>query len=190
MEYSTVLWSLDLPWLTFLAYWIIKAPKTRQTQKQESFVPRYFVMLLLVTCYVLIFSRSARIGFLATRFVPDAKEVVVAGVVVTWIGVGLAICSRYHLAENWSSRVSIKQGHELIRTGPYARLRHPIYTGLLLATLGSAIAIGEWRGLLGLGFAVVAYSIKARKEEAMLTEQFGDAFTEHKRNTGFLVPKL
>jgi len=190
MDYSTILLSLDLPWITFLVYWIIKAAKTRQTQRKESFASRYSVMFLLVLGYVLILNRRAGIGVLGKRFVPNVLPVVILGVTVTWLGVALAIWARNHLAENWSSAVTIKQGHELIRTGPYARLRHPIYSGLLLATLGSAVAIGEWRCLIGVCLVLAAYSIKARREEAMLTEQFGESFQEHRRHTGFLLPRM
>jgi protein-S-isoprenylcysteine O-methyltransferase Ste14 len=190
MEHSTLLLSLDLPWLTFLIYWIVKASKTRQTQRKESFASRYLVMMVLVFGYVFIFSPSTRTGPLGRRFVPNGLGIVIAGVAGTWLGVGLAIWARYHLAENWSSRVTIKQDHELIRTGPYARLRHPIYSGLLLATAGSALAIGEWRCVVGLFLVLAAYSIKAKREEAMLTEQFGEAFQEHRKHTGFLLPRL
>jgi len=190
MSQATLLWSLDLPWLVFLAYWIFKAAKTRETQKKESFLSRYGVMLILILGYVFIFSPQSRIGVLAQRFLPHMLAAPVAGVLIAWVGVAVAIWARYHLAENWSARVTIKKGHELIRTGPYSRLRHPIYSGLLLATLGTAVAIGEWRCLVGFFLVLVAYSIKAKREEAMLTEQFGEAFAEHRRHTGFLLPRL
>jgi protein-S-isoprenylcysteine O-methyltransferase Ste14 len=185
---------IDAAWITFLTVWVIAARKTRATQRREPAFSRYGIMVLLVAGYVLILSPKARIGFLGQRFLPDilvVKLVVkVVGVIVTWLGVGLAIWARRHLAENWSARVTIKVDHELIRTGPYARLRHPIYTGLLLATLGPALALGEWRGLLGTGIALIAYSLKAKKEESMLRAQFGAAFEEHSRHTGFLLPRL
>jgi len=183
------LW-VSAAWITFLIYWIIKAGKTRETRRKESWESRYGVTLVLIGGYLLIFNRHTRIGLLGRRFVPDASSVLILGVVVTWIGVALAIWARHHLAENWSSRVTIKQGHELIRTGPYSRLRHPIYTGLLLATLGSAIAVGEWRSLVGVCLVLAAYSFKAKQEEAMLTQQFGEKFQEHRKHTGFLLPKL
>jgi protein-S-isoprenylcysteine O-methyltransferase Ste14 len=182
--------SLDLPWIAFLVYWIIKGAKTRETQRKEPVASRYGVMLILIVGYVLIFSTRAAIGVLGQRFVPATTDVALLGVVVTWLGIALAIWARHHLGEYWSARVTIKQGHELIRTGPYARFRHPIYSGLFLATLGTAVAIGEWRCLLGVALVLIAYSIKAKREEAMLTEQFGDAFAEHRRHTGFLLPKL
>ncbi len=112
---------------------------------------------------------------------------VVIGSVLTWMGIGLAIWARYHLAEYWSARVTIKEDHQLIRTGPYARLRHPIYSGLVLAAIGSALVIDQWRCVLGLCLIVTGFCIKARKEEAMLTRQFGDAFREHQKQAGFLI---
>jgi len=190
MRFETLPLSIDLPWIVFIVYWIIKAAKTRKTQRRESFASRYVVMLVMVAGYVFIFSPSTRIGLLGRRFVSHNVSVVILGMVLTWLGVALAIWARYHLAENWSGRVTIKQGHELIRIGPYARLRHPIYSGLLLATLGTAVVIGEWRCLVGVCLVLLAYSIKAEREEAMLTEQFGEAFQEHRRHTGFLLPRL
>ena len=181
---------IDVPWIVFLVYWVIAARKSRATQKREPFASRYGVMLLLVCGYFLLFSPRARIGFLRDRFLPKNLGVMVAGIVLEWLGVGLAIWARRHLAENWSARVTIKVGHELIRTGPYARLRHPIYSGLLLATLGTAVAVGEWRAPLAVCLALAAYSFKARKEEAMLAAQFGSAFEEHRRHTGFLLPRI
>jgi protein-S-isoprenylcysteine O-methyltransferase Ste14 len=120
------------------------------------------------------------------RTIPGA----ILGVACTWTGIGLAIWARYHLAEYWSARITIKEGHQLIRTGPYARLRHPIYTGLILATIGSALVIDHWRCVLGVLLVTVGYCFKARREEAMLGQQFGEAFQEHRKHTGFLFPKF
>lgn len=114
----------------------------------------------------------------------------IVGSILTWMGIGLAIWARYHLAENWSARVTIKQDHQLIRTGPYARLRHPIYSGLILAAIGSAVVIDQWRCVLGLCLIVTGFCIKARKEETMLTQQFGEAFHEHQKHAGFLIPRF
>jgi protein-S-isoprenylcysteine O-methyltransferase Ste14 len=69
-------------------------------------------------------------------------------------------------------------------------LRHPIYTGLLLASVGTAIAFGELRGLLGVCLMLAAFTIKAKKEENMLITQFGPTFEDHCRHTGFLLPRF
>jgi protein-S-isoprenylcysteine O-methyltransferase Ste14 len=181
---------IDLPWIVFVLYWAAAAFNTRVTQKRESSVSRCGVVLLLPCGYFLLFYPHIKLGILGKRFVPESLAIETLGVFITWLGVALAIWARRHLAENWSARVMIKVDHELIRTGPYARLRHPIYSGLLLATLGTALAKGEWRGLLAVCLTLAAYSLKARKEEEMLGDHFGSAFDEHRRHTGFLLPRL
>jgi protein-S-isoprenylcysteine O-methyltransferase Ste14 len=177
-----------IPWGVFLVYWLIGALKTRTTQKQESLISRFAILLVETVGYVLVFRNSAGIGFLGNRVVPRNLVGPIVGSALTWLGIGLAIWARYHLAEYWSARVTIKEDHKLIRTGPYARLRHPIYTGLILATIGSAMVIDRWRCVLGVCLVVAGYCFKAKKEESMLTQQFGDAFREHQKHTGFLVP--
>jgi protein-S-isoprenylcysteine O-methyltransferase Ste14 len=77
----------------------------------------------------------------------------------------------------------------LIRSGPYAHLR-PIYTGIILATTGTALTIGEWGCVPGVLLVLTGFSLKAMKEENMLTEQFGSAFEEHRKHTGFLIPRF
>jgi protein-S-isoprenylcysteine O-methyltransferase Ste14 len=171
-------------------FWAVGALKTRPTKRTESFASRFGVTFIMAAGLVCIFSDAPQLGVLDRRFIPDNFVVAVAGVVLVWLGIGLALWARYHLGQNWSARVTVKEGHELIRTGPYARLRHPIYTGLLVALTGSVLEKGEWRCMLGVAFALAGLSLKALREEAMLTEQFGDRFVDHRRSTGFLVPRL
>jgi protein-S-isoprenylcysteine O-methyltransferase Ste14 len=121
---------------------------------------------------------------------PHTLVSAIVGSTFTWLGIGLAIWARYHLAEYWSARITIKEDHQLIRTGPYARLRHPIYSGIVLAAIGSAVVIDQWRCVLGVCLVLIGYCIKARKEETMLTQQFGDAFREHQKHAGFLIPRF
>ncbi|HYL46878.1 MAG TPA: isoprenylcysteine carboxylmethyltransferase family protein, partial [Candidatus Limnocylindrales bacterium] len=95
-----------------------------------------------------------------------------------------------HLGKYWSAEVTIRSGHELIRTGPYAHIRHPIYTGILLALVGTVLVIGEYRALAALAIAVIGFVRKAKKEESFLEGQFGAAFEEHRRLTGFFLPRF
>lgn len=181
---------LEIPWTIFLVYWLIRAFKTRPTRQEESFASRYLVMVLVTIGYALVFTRSIGIGFMGDRFIPQTRVGAILGVVFTWMGIGLAIWARNHLAEYWSARVTIKEGHQLIRTGPYARLRHPIYTGLIMATIGTTLVIDRWRCVFGTCLVVLGFCLKARKEESMLSQQFGEAFGEHQRHTGFLLPRF
>ena len=84
------------------------------------------------------------------------------------LGLAFSVAGRVWLGDNWSGTVTLKQDHELIRSGPYRWVRHPIYTGLLLAILGSAIALGEWRGLVALALVAVAFLRKVAIEERFL----------------------
>lgn len=178
------------PWIVFIAYWAVGALKTRRTVRQESFVSRYGVLLLEILGFVLLFSDVGEIGVLGRRIVERTDALTVSGIALTWIGIGTALWARYHLGQYWSARITLKEDHRLIRTGPYAYLRHPIYSGLDLAAIGSALAIDRWRCVVGVVLIILGYAIKAKREESMLAAQFGDDFEEHCEHAGFLIPRL
>jgi protein-S-isoprenylcysteine O-methyltransferase Ste14 len=180
---------IEAPWVIFVAYWLVGAFKTRRTERTESFASRYGILFLEIAGFALLFLDEAGIGILGERVVPHIGAVAAVGVVLTWIGIAIALWARWHLGQYWSARITIKEDHKLIRTGPYARLRHPIYSGLDLAVIGSAITIDRWRCVFGVGVIIAGYWIKARREEAMLTAQFGADYQEHCRHTGFLLPR-
>jgi protein-S-isoprenylcysteine O-methyltransferase Ste14 len=179
-----------IPWVIFLAYWIYGALRTRRTVRTESAVSRYGILALELLGFGLLFLDHTGIEFLDRHIVQQSDAQALIGVALTWIGIGIAVWARYHLGQYWSARVTLKEGHQLIRTGPYAHFRHPIYSGLDLAALGGVVAIGEVRSVLGLVLIIAGYWIKARTEERMLSAQFGDQFREHCRRTGFLLPKF
>lgn len=181
---------IEGPWIVFAAYWAISALKTRRTAKKESFAARYGIMFLEISGFVLVFDDGAGIGVLGRRVFHHVPEIAIAGVVLIWTGIALALWARWHLGQYWSGRITIKEDHKLIRTGPYARLRHPIYSGLELAVIGSALALDRWRCVVGVCVIILGFWIKARREEAMLLTQFGAEFQEHCRHTGFLFPRL
>jgi protein-S-isoprenylcysteine O-methyltransferase Ste14 len=111
------------------------------------------------------------------------------GIALVATGLGFAVWARSYLGTNWSSVVTLKEGHALVRTGPYKYVRHPIYSGLLLAVCGSAAVTGEWRGILALGLAILALLYKSRVEEARLRETFSE-YDAYCRHTAALVPFL
>jgi protein-S-isoprenylcysteine O-methyltransferase Ste14 len=95
-----------------------------------------------------------------------------------------------YLGTNWSGTVTIKQDHELITGGPYRFVRHPIYSGLLLAFIGTALARGEWRGVLAVALTFVAFWRKLRIEEQWMRQQFGVAYEEYARRVAALAPHI
>lgn len=181
---------IEVPWIVFVAYWLVGALKTRRTERTESFASRYGVLFLEIAGFALLFVGEAGIGILGQKVLRGSYPLDVTGTALTWAGIVLALWARWHLGQYWSARITIKEDHKLIRTGPYARLRHPIYSGLDLAAIGSALAIDRWRCVVGVCLIILGYWIKAKKEEAMLTAQFGADFQEHCRHTGFLLPRF
>jgi protein-S-isoprenylcysteine O-methyltransferase Ste14 len=182
--------TISASWLIFLAYWLVSAFRRKRTKSRESVSQRLSYVIPLVLVWIL-FSRGApQMEWLYARFVPDTLGFAWMGAALTVAGIAIACWARYHLGENWSGTVTLKENHELIRTGPYRNIRHPIYTGILLALLGTAIALGEVRGIIAVGIAWASFYSKARREESFLAREFGDRFTEHQRHTGMFLPSF
>jgi protein-S-isoprenylcysteine O-methyltransferase Ste14 len=119
---------------------------------------------MMVLIFVLLYSERLALGPLGWRFVPDSALVRNSGIALTFVGAAVAIWARYSLGQYWSGRVTLKVDHQLIRFGPYAHVRHPIYSGLLLAMAGTALVIGEWRAAVGVLLAIVEFSRKAARK--------------------------
>ncbi len=177
-------------WLVFLAYWSVSALKLKSVKHREPRGERLLQLAFMVAAYFLMFNEQFSRGWLLSRFVPASPTIGKIGVALTVAGIALAIWARWHLGENWSAAVTLKEGHELISSGPYRHIRHPIYSGMLLAFVGTALALGEYRALLAICIVVVAFYAKAKKEERFLTQEFGDKFREHCRRTGMFLPKF
>jgi protein-S-isoprenylcysteine O-methyltransferase Ste14 len=177
-------------WLVFLAYWLVSALKLKSVKHREPRGERLIQLAFMVAAYFLMFNDQFSRGWLASRFVPGSPTIGKLGVALTVAGIAFAIWARWHLGENWSAAVTLKEGHELISSGPYRHIRHPIYTGMLLAFVGTALALGEYRALISICIVVVAFYAKAKKEERFLTQEFGDKFREHCRRTGMFLPKF
>ena len=177
-------------WILFGLYWLISALKLKKIKKRETWSQRFRYVLLLVAAFYLLTRPEAHYGWLGARFVPANPGVAWLGVLLTAAGVGVALWARWHLGANWSGVVTLKEGHELIRTGPYRAIRHPIYTGILLGLLGTATAMGEVRGLLAVAIAWLSSYWKARREESFLLHEFGEKFEAHVKQTGMFLPKI
>jgi protein-S-isoprenylcysteine O-methyltransferase Ste14 len=122
--------------------------------------------------------------------VPHVFEVWTMGLALTAVGVGISVWARLSLGSNWSGVVTLKKDHQLVRTGLYRWIRHPIYTGILLAMVGTAMIAANLRACLAVVLALVTLYFKARREERFLREEFGASFEEHSRRTGMFLPRL
>lgn len=184
-------WQIELmPWYVIAIYWAITWLGVKRTKAREKSADRMITLAVVVLAYNLLFANWVRIGPLRLRFVPQNAWIAWSGIALTWQGVALAIWARYCIGQFWSARVALKEGHQLIRSGPYAVVRHPIYTGLFLAAAGTALVGGEWRGVLAVALLLAAHSRKALREESLLTSEFGQEYANYRRSTGFLFPRL
>jgi protein-S-isoprenylcysteine O-methyltransferase Ste14 len=177
-------------WLLFALYWFVAAFGVKRTAKRQNPAERILYIVYMAAGFFLLYQENPNWGPLNRRFVPDELWIAWFGSALCAAGILFAIWARRTIGKDWSAEVQIKEGHQLIRSGPYAHIRHPIYTGLLLATFGTALLIGEYRGLVGFAMFLVGFTRKARKEESFLATEFGPAFEEHRRHTGFFLPRF
>ena len=177
-------------WIAFLLYWRIKAVGTKTTQRLEpaaSQILRVFIFLIVI---VLLSTTRIPLPWLYRQLWASGIWPFWIGAAVTIAGLLFAVWARRHLASNWSSAVTIKQDHELITTGPYALVRHPIYTGILAGFLGTAIALSQVRGFIAFALIFLVLWAKLRREEQWMRSQFGETYATYAHHTAALVPYL
>ena len=174
-------------WIAWVVYWFVAARDAKPDRRQESGLSRASHIVPLGLAAWLLWAPTMP-GFLGARFLPDTAATYCAGVVVLALGLGFSIWARRVLGRNWSGIVTVKQDHELVRSGPYRWVRHPIYTGLLIAFAGTAISRGEWRGVLAVAVVFAALWRKLRLEERWMLETFGAAYLRYRGDVKALIP--
>jgi protein-S-isoprenylcysteine O-methyltransferase Ste14 len=172
-------------WIAFYSYWAISALSAKKTARKE----RSWT------------SRSVRLGLIllilvVVRLTPVRRIVVVhssnraagiLGLLICIVGLSFAVWARVHLGKNWGVPMSLREGHELVTSGPYRYVRHPIYSGILLGLLGSGLAAG-WPWFLPLITVFPFFIYSARVEERLMMRQFPEAYPEYRKRTRTLIP--
>lgn len=179
---------VEIAWIIFCVYWFVMAFGVKRAVKRQSSASRLLHIAVGVVAYMLLFTHRLSWGPLRLRFVSWHHAWVVAGVILTYAGVALAIWARAILGGNWSATVTVKQDHSLVRQGPYSTVRHPIYSGLLLAGLGTAVVTGEVHSLVAVAIGVIGFLAKSTLEERFMIERFGHEYEEYRQHTWALVP--
>jgi protein-S-isoprenylcysteine O-methyltransferase Ste14 len=174
-------------WLLFLIYWIINASRVKAVAEAQGWEASLKYKLPTILGAVLLW-RPVNLGPLQMVITPRDDMTAIAGAILCIAGLGIAIWARRTLAGNWSSNVTFKQGHELIKTGPYRFARHPIYTGLLLMAFGTALANGRISSWLGLLLFFNGFWIKLKMEEAVMLQHFPDQYPAYRKEVKAIVP--
>jgi protein-S-isoprenylcysteine O-methyltransferase Ste14 len=176
-------------WIVWAICWIAAARGVKQSRWREPARTRVLHATPLVLCAALLATPRWLPPVLAARFAPPGLWLPLLGTVMVAGGLGFTGWARRHLGRNWSGWVTVKDDHTLICTGPYRLVRHPIYSGLLLAFAGNALAIGEWRGVLAVAFGFLAFVLKLRIEEARMRETFPE-YDRYTQQVAALIPGL
>lgn len=168
-------------WLAWALYWWVAARGTKATHWRESAASRILHVAPLIAAFLLLSPTRMPTGSVAAAWI---------GAALTVAGLGFAVWARRHLGRNWSGTITLKVGHELITSGPYRWVRHPIYSGLLLAFAGSAIATGGLRGVLAFFLAAFAIGRRVQLEEQAMRRQFGTAYEDYARRVAAVIPAI
>jgi protein-S-isoprenylcysteine O-methyltransferase Ste14 len=181
---------LAVIWTVFGVFWVLPAIFGKRTIQRQTSGSRILQLVLLVAAYVLFANPDLGWDLLNRRLVPVGMAATATGYSLLLAGMLFAAWARVFLGGNWSSNVTLKQDHTLVRSGPYRIVRHPIYTGLLVALLGTASVLGELRCFLGVILALIAWKFKSITEEAFMVQQFGDQYTRYRMEVKALVPYI
>jgi protein-S-isoprenylcysteine O-methyltransferase Ste14 len=182
MNPAIFMWVIYALWFILIIFLIVAAAGAKQDTERhlgQSFGLLFAIIAAFVLPHVPIF------GFV--NFAPASAAVSIIGVVLCAAGMALLVWARVVLGRNWSQIVSIKEGHELVTSGPYRTVRHPMYTGGIIACIGSAIVGGgAWIFLLAILGALFLWRVGA--EDKLMAEQFPKEFPDYKRRTKALIP--
>lgn len=182
-------WLLMAAWAVFLAYWIGSAFVVKRSVGGGWMRGLWFRVALAVLATILL---CVPLGSALGEELPTGAVSPLLGIVsvaLAVIGIGYVIYARYYLGRNWGMPMTVKEAPELVTTGPYATVRHPIYTGVLLAVFGSTL-IGGWQWLVIFAAVCVYFIYSAVQEEKLMMKTFPDIYPTYKARTKMLIPYI
>lgn len=185
--YTLPLYASLAVWVAFSLYWEIEAKSAAPIERRESSTSRAVHVTLVSIGQLMVF---LGIPGLRARFVPASMPLAWTALAIQLLFLALGVLSRRILGRNWSGAVAATEGQELVRAGPYRRLRHPIYTALLGMYACTALIAGEIHALVGLVLLLAAYWRKVRLEEQHLASHFGPSYREYRDATWGTIPGL
>ena len=168
-------------WIVFWAYWLVAAFSMKRGRLAWSREVRIRAVIVVLAVILL------RLGAFRNNAVNSDPWLAGLGLVLFAAGLGFAIWARIHIGRNWGTPMSQKDDPELVTSGPYQLVRHPIYSGVIVAGVGTAVAL-SWSWLIAVALAGVYFVYSATIEERNLTEQFPDTYPVYRRSTKMLVP--
>jgi protein-S-isoprenylcysteine O-methyltransferase Ste14 len=169
----------------FSLYWTYAARNSAPVERAEHWASTAIHQLLFNGAIIFLFFR---IPGLTGRWLPQVPALVFVGIAIQAAAIALAIWARRHLGSNWSAAVVAKVDHQLVRSGPYKMIRHPIYTAMLGNHIGVALASGEWHAAVAVVMLALAYVRKIHLEEQIMHRVFGGEHDAYRQQSWALIP--
>jgi protein-S-isoprenylcysteine O-methyltransferase Ste14 len=187
-----VLSMVGYSWIALGTLWLAGLPFAKPVVRRQASGARIFHLALAALGFALLGSQWFRGGWMGVSFLsqsePMHQDVQFIGLALTIAGCLIAGWARIVLGGKWSGAATVKASHELILKGPYAFARHPIYTGMLLAAVGTALAVGEWRSIIGAVVILLALLMKMSQEERLMLQTFPEAYPHYRQKVRALIP--
>jgi protein-S-isoprenylcysteine O-methyltransferase Ste14 len=187
--------ALDVLWAGWLIYWMVgpiyegARGKSRQIERTGRWNIQSY-LLLLGAFGVLQISFTGQLAFLDVSFLPDTIAVGLFGFLLAGVGLGFSIWARVYLGSNWSPMAMLKKDQTLVKTGPYALVRNPIYLGLTLAMIGTGIVFGGYRALISIACMLLFSWFRINGEEKLMSDQFGEEYARYKEKVKAFIPGI
>jgi protein-S-isoprenylcysteine O-methyltransferase Ste14 len=192
--------AIYLPWDIWAVTWIAAALWANRTIKRPSLSAEFPYRVIALAGFGLLLAAALKVhdghysvvalpGLLGTTYwnIPDPVRWAMVGAAA--LGFVFAWWARIHLGRLWSGRITRKEGHHVVDTGPYAIVRHPIYTGIFIAAIATTVEMGTLHAIVGTILLIIAYWMKARVEERFLSEELGpDNYAAYRARVPMLIP--
>ncbi len=175
---------IGMSWLVFLIVWLIAALGAKRTVRRSGFF--FWLRIVVIALVIVALHYQLLDPALLTAYHPTLLSANI-GALLTILGVALAIWARAYLGRHWGMPMSQKENAELVTTGPYAFIRHPIYTGMLVALIGSSLALGLFF-LFVLIVSGIYFIYSATQEEKRMAMIFASTYPAYKARTKMLIP--
>jgi protein-S-isoprenylcysteine O-methyltransferase Ste14 len=175
-------------WLSWLIFWGLAAGRTAINQRMETpLTGASYRIPLVLGIFLMVFPKLPFPLLNSALWIPSPL-VLGTGVALTAAGLAFAIWARVHLGIYWSGRITLKVAHRVIQSGPYACVRHPIYSGMILALLGTTATLGTVRACIGFVLMFISFVRKLQIEEIWLRSHFGAEYERYQKRVKALIP--
>jgi protein-S-isoprenylcysteine O-methyltransferase Ste14 len=190
---------MEIPVYTAIAYsswlvlWLVWLPgyfTSKRTVDRPERGKQLVALFYIYAGFALIFSHGGFGSFLGIRVTPEMHLLGQIGLGLDLVGILFAIWARWALGRNWSNVMALKEKHELVQTGPYGIVRHPIYTGMLLGVLGTAMTTGLLASYLGFICMLIGLLIRTQSEDRLMAKQFPETHPSYRQRTKKLIPLI